>query len=89
MIDRRAFFSLLPGVAAAVAAKAEADQIPPEVIRKAWVAGTREQRRKYRETHGAGNWPLTEPQDVDFAGSEHEAGMRAATEVILAWIAGR
>jgi len=56
-----------------------------ELLKKAWIAGVKAQRKKYLKIEEIQEPPYhwRKPEDFKFEGSEYEAGMLAAAKVLL------
>lgn len=89
MISRRMFFKAGPACAIGAAVQA----IPSDVLRQAWIQGSNAQRagiianerKKDPDWNPPSHW---KPADqYQFTGTEYDAGMRAAAEVILKHLA--
>lgn len=65
--------------------------IPLEVLREAWVAGTKAMRKEFHRMEKRRNpdyqppTQMKDPELAPFAGTEFEPGIRAAAKVILKW----
>ena len=82
MLSRRMFFKAGP----ALAIGAAIESLPPDVIRQAWIEGTKAMRKRIMETNESAFWPK-KPEEVDFSGSEYEEGMKAALKVAMEHLA--